>query len=159
MTSEPVSESGSEVRTGLSVIDRVMIAIVTVTLLTTCLLISAPRGTKTGYQDWRFESILLRIYGADDVSSLLDIVPDIRDVVQAGSVSVYIMEENEVIGRYLKPLVWDNAFLIHSDFSKYIAPLESHDFAASVARFWLGILAAVWLGALFGVWRIARSEG
>ena len=45
------------------------------------------------------------------------------------------MEENEVIGRYLKPLVWDNAFLAHSDFSKYIAPLESPDFAASVARF------------------------
>lgn len=83
----------------------------------------------------RFESILRRIYAADDVSSLLDIVPDIRDIVQAGSVSVYLMEENEVIGRYLKPLVWDNAFLIHSDFSKYIAPLEAPDFAASVARF------------------------
>lgn len=83
----------------------------------------------------RFESILRRIYGADDVSSLLDIVPDIRGIVQAGSVSVYIMEENEVIGRYLKPLVWDNAFLTHSDFSKYIAPLEAQDFAASVARF------------------------
>ena len=83
----------------------------------------------------RFESILRRIYGADDVSSLLDIVPDIRDVVQAGSVSVYIMEENEVIGRYLKPLFWDNAFLIHSDFSKFIAPLEAQDFAASVARY------------------------
>ena len=83
----------------------------------------------------RFESILRRIYGADDVSSLLDIVPDIRDIVQAGSVSVYITEENEIIGRYLKPLVWDNAFLTHSDFSKYIAPLEAQDFAASVARF------------------------
>ena len=83
----------------------------------------------------RFESVLRRIYGADDVSSLLDIVPDIRDIVQAGSVSVYIMEENEVIGRYLKPLVWDNAFLTHSDFSKYIAPLEAQDFAASVARY------------------------
>ncbi len=83
----------------------------------------------------RFESILRRIYGADDVSSLLDIVPDIRDIVQAESVSVYLMEENEVIGRYLKPLVWDNAFLIHSDFSKYIAPLEAQDFAASVARY------------------------
>jgi diguanylate cyclase (GGDEF)-like protein len=83
----------------------------------------------------RVETILRRIYGADDVSSLLDIVPDIRDIVRAGSVSVYIMEENEVIGRYLKPLVWDNAFLTHSDFSKYIAPLEAQDFAASVARF------------------------
>jgi hypothetical protein len=83
----------------------------------------------------RVETILRRIYGADDVSSLLDIVPDIRDIVRAGSVSVYIMEESEVIGRYLKPLVWDNAFLTHSDFSKYIAPLEAQDFAASVARF------------------------
>jgi diguanylate cyclase (GGDEF)-like protein len=83
----------------------------------------------------RFESILRRIYGADDVSSLLDIVPDIRDIVGAASVSVYIMEENEIIGRYLKPLVWDNAFLTHSDFSKYIAPLEAQDFAASVARY------------------------
>ena len=83
----------------------------------------------------RVETILRKIYGADDVNSLLDIVPDIRDIVQAESVSVYIMEENEVIGRYLKPLVWDNAFLAHSDFSKYIAPLEAQDFAASVARF------------------------
>ena len=83
----------------------------------------------------RVETILRRIYGADDVSTLLDIVPEIRDIVQAGSVSVYILEENEVFGRYLKPLVWDNAFLTHSDFSKYIAPLEAHDFAASVARF------------------------
>ncbi len=83
----------------------------------------------------RVESILRRIYGADDVSSLLDIVPEIRDIVQAESVSVYIMEESEVIGRYLKPLVWDNAFLTHSDFSKFIAPLGSQDFAASAARF------------------------
>jgi diguanylate cyclase (GGDEF)-like protein len=83
----------------------------------------------------RFETILRRIYGADDVNSLLDIVPDLRNIVQAASVSVYILEDNEVIGRYLKPLVWDNAFLIHSDFSKYIAPLESQDFAASVARY------------------------
>lgn len=90
----------------------------------------------------RFEALLRRIYGADDVSSLLDIVPDIRDIVQAASVSVYIMEENEAVGRYLKPLVWDNAFLTHSDFSRYIAPLEAQDFAASVARFGHDVNAA-----------------
>ena len=83
----------------------------------------------------RFETVLRRIYGADDVSSLLDIVPEIRDIVQAASVSVYLMEENDAVGRYLKPLVWDNAFLTHSDFSQYVAPLESQDFAASVARY------------------------
>lgn len=90
----------------------------------------------------RVEAILRRIYGADDVNSLLDIVPEIRDIVSAESVSVYIMEENDVIGRYLKPLVWDNAFLTHSDFSKFIAPLESQDFAASVARFGHDVSAA-----------------
>ena len=83
----------------------------------------------------RFESILRKIYGADDVSSLLDIVPEIRDIVQAESVTIYILEENEALGPFLKPLVWDNAFLAHSDFSKYIAPLEAQDFAASVAKF------------------------
>jgi diguanylate cyclase (GGDEF)-like protein len=83
----------------------------------------------------RIEAILRRIYGADDVSSLLDIVPEIRDIVQAGSASVYTVEENEVIGRYLKPLVWDGAFLPHSDFSKYITLVDSQDFAAIVARY------------------------
>jgi diguanylate cyclase (GGDEF)-like protein len=90
----------------------------------------------------RVESILRKIYGADDVSSLLDIVPEIRDIVQAESVTVYILEENDVIGPYLKPLVWDNAFLAHSDFSKYIAPLENQDFAATVARFGHGVCVA-----------------
>ncbi len=90
----------------------------------------------------KVESILRKIYGADDVSSLLDIVPEIRDIVQAESVTVYILEESEAIGPYLKPLVWDNAFLAHSDFSKYIAPLEAQDFAASVARFGHGISVA-----------------
>jgi diguanylate cyclase (GGDEF)-like protein len=83
----------------------------------------------------RVEAILRKIYGADDVSSLLDIVPDIRDIVQAASVTVYIIEENEVLGSFLKPLVWDNAFLAHSEFSRYVAPLDAQDFAASVARF------------------------
>ncbi|MBM3304477.1 MAG: diguanylate cyclase [Candidatus Aminicenantes bacterium] len=83
----------------------------------------------------RVEAVLRKIYGADDVSSLLDVVPDIRDIVQAASATVYIVEENETLGRYLKPLVWDSSFLSHSEFSKYVAPLDAQDFAASVARF------------------------
>lgn len=83
----------------------------------------------------RIETLLRKIYAADDVSALLDVVPEIRDIVQAESVTVYILEENDIIGRYLKPLFWDNAFLAHSDFSRFIAPLEADDFAASVARF------------------------
>jgi len=83
----------------------------------------------------RVEAVLRKIYGADDVSSLLDVVPDIRDIVRAASATVYIVEENETLGRYLKPLVWDSSFLSHSEFSKYVAPLDSQDFASSVARF------------------------
>ncbi|MFO7732882.1 MAG: diguanylate cyclase [Candidatus Aminicenantes bacterium] len=83
----------------------------------------------------RVEAVLRKIYGADDVSSLLDVVPDVRDIVQAASATVYIVEENETLGRYLKPLVWDSSFLSHSEFSRYIAPLDAQDFAASVARF------------------------
>ena len=83
----------------------------------------------------RIESILRKIYAADDISSLLDILPDIRDIVKASSATVYIIEENELIGRYLKPLVWDNAYLSHADFSKYIALWDSQDFAATVARY------------------------
>ncbi len=83
----------------------------------------------------KVENILRKIYAADDVSSLLDIVPDIRELVQAGGITVYIIEENETLGKYLKPLVWDNTFPYHSDFSAYNAPLDSQDFAAAVARY------------------------
>jgi diguanylate cyclase (GGDEF)-like protein len=87
----------------------------------------------------RVEAILRKIYASDDVSSLLDILPDIRDIVRASSATVYIIEQNEVLGRYLKPLVWDNAYLSHAEFSKYIALWDSQDFAATVARFGQGI--------------------
>jgi diguanylate cyclase (GGDEF)-like protein len=89
----------------------------------------------------RIESILRKIYASDDVSSLLDILPDIRDIVHAASATFYIIEENEVLGRYLKPLVWDNAYLSHAEFSKYIALWEAQDFAATVARYGQGINA------------------
>ncbi len=81
----------------------------------------------------RIEGILRKIYEANDVSSLLDIVTDFKDIVQAGGATIYILEENEALGRYLKPLVWDDTFLTHSEFLKYVARLDSEDFAASVA--------------------------
>jgi diguanylate cyclase (GGDEF)-like protein len=87
----------------------------------------------------RIEAILRKIYASDDVNSLLDILPDIRDIVKAASATVYLIEENEVIGRYLKPLVWDNAYLTHAEFSKYIALWDAQDFAATVARYGQGI--------------------
>ncbi len=81
----------------------------------------------------RIERILRKIYEANDVSSLLDIVTDFKDIVQAGGATIYILDENETLGRYLKPLVWDDTFLTHSEFLKYVARLDSEDFAASVA--------------------------
>jgi len=83
----------------------------------------------------RIEAILRKIYAADDVNSLLDILPDIRDIVKAASATVYLIEENEILGRYLKPLVWDNAYLPHAEFSKYITLWDAQDFAAVAARY------------------------
>ena len=90
----------------------------------------------------RVEAILRKIYAADDVNSLLDILPDIRDIVKASSASVYIIEENEALGRYLKPLVWDNAYLSHAEFSKFIAPWDAQDFASTAARYGQAVSAA-----------------
>jgi diguanylate cyclase (GGDEF)-like protein len=83
----------------------------------------------------RVERILRKIYAANDVSSLLDIITDIKEIVQAGGTTIYIMDKNESLGRYLKPLVWDDTFLTHTESSKYIALLDSQDFASAVARF------------------------
>jgi diguanylate cyclase (GGDEF)-like protein len=90
----------------------------------------------------QIESTLRKIYAADDVSTLLDIMPDIKDIVQASGTTVYVVEESETLGRYLKPVVWDNTFPSHADFSKYMAPLDSQDFAAAVARFGQEIVVA-----------------
>lgn len=82
----------------------------------------------------RFEGLLRKLYAADDVSVLLDMVADIKDLVEATSLSLYILEGNKSLGRYLKPLVWDDSFLAHADFSRHIALLPSQDFASHVAR-------------------------
>jgi diguanylate cyclase (GGDEF)-like protein len=82
----------------------------------------------------KIEDILRRIYIAGDVSSLLDTVSDIKELVQASGFTFYVLDENETLGKYLKPLVWDDAFLSHPDFSKYIALLDSADFASMVVR-------------------------
>jgi len=82
----------------------------------------------------KIEYTLKKLYIANDITSLLDIVDDIKEIVQARSISLYILDENETIGKYIKPLVWDDAILSHPDFSKHIVLIDSHDFAASVAR-------------------------
>ncbi len=82
----------------------------------------------------KFENILRKLYAANDVNNLLDIVFDIKDLVRASGISLYVLEESETMGKYLKPLVWDDAFLAHADFAKHIALFLAQDFAATVAR-------------------------
>jgi diguanylate cyclase (GGDEF)-like protein len=82
----------------------------------------------------KIEDILRKIYMANDVSSLLDMVADIKELIQASGITFYIIDKNETLGKYLKPLVWDDAFLSQPEFSKYIALLDSADFAAQVVR-------------------------
>jgi len=83
----------------------------------------------------KIEKILRKLYTANDVSSLLDIVSDIKEIVLAQGISFYIIDKNESLGKYLKPLVWDDAFLSPPDYSKYSVLIDSQDFAASAARF------------------------
>ncbi|NLE59031.1 MAG: hypothetical protein GX616_11765 [Planctomycetes bacterium] len=61
MTSEPAPVSDGSGRPRASVFDRITIAIVAVCLATTCLLISATHGSKTGYQEWGPGSVLRNI--------------------------------------------------------------------------------------------------
>ena len=83
----------------------------------------------------KLEEILKNLYTANDVTNFLDIVHDIREIVHAKGISLYILEENNALGKYLKPLVWDDAFLSHPDFPKHIVLMDSQDFAASTARY------------------------
>jgi len=82
----------------------------------------------------RFEELLRKLYGADDVSVLLDIGADIKALIGARAMSLYILEENDSLGRFLKPLIWEDAYLVHADFSRHIALWAAPDFAAHVAR-------------------------
>ncbi len=82
----------------------------------------------------RIENTLKKLYMANDVTSLLDIVYDIKEIVRAEGISIYILDENETLGKFLKPLVWDDAFLTHPEFSKHFVLLDAEDFAAYAAR-------------------------
>lgn len=82
----------------------------------------------------KIQIILKKIYAAEDVSSLLDCVHDIKDIIKAQSLTFYILDESETLGKYLKPLVFDDAFLTHPDFVRYNVPLTGDDFAAYAAR-------------------------
>jgi diguanylate cyclase (GGDEF)-like protein len=82
----------------------------------------------------QFEDIIRNLYAATDVSNLLDTIPQIQKILRAGSISLYILEDNDTLGTFLKPLVWDRSYLTHADFTRHVALLPSTDFAANVAR-------------------------
>jgi diguanylate cyclase (GGDEF)-like protein len=82
----------------------------------------------------RIEDILKKLYMANDVTSLLDIVCDIKEIVQAKGISIYILDENETLGKFLKPAVWDNSFLDHPEFSKHFVLIDAQDYAAYATR-------------------------
>lgn len=83
----------------------------------------------------KIEKILRNLYNANDVTRLLDTVYDIKDIVQARGITIYIIDKNEKLGKYLKPLVWNDIFIIHKDFSQYTASINDQDFAAISARY------------------------
>jgi len=79
----------------------------------------------------KVEDILKRLYTANDITSLIDIVFDIKEIVRSEGISIYLLDENENIGKFLKPLVWNDTILSYPDFTKSIVPLIALDFAAS----------------------------
>ena len=47
----------------------------------------------------RIEKVLRKIYAANDVSSLLDIIADIKDIVQAGGATIYVLDDERDAGQ------------------------------------------------------------
>lgn len=82
----------------------------------------------------KIENILKKLYTANDITTLLDIVYDIKEIVEAKGISLYILEKSETMGSFLKPLVWNDTILSHPDISKHLVLIDSHDYAAFVAR-------------------------
>jgi len=74
--------------------------------------------------------ILKQLYIANDVTNFVDIAHDIKELVSAQSISIYILDENETLGKFLKPLVWDDHILSHPEISEHNVLIDSMDFAA-----------------------------
>ncbi|MFW6140880.1 MAG: diguanylate cyclase [Acidobacteriota bacterium] len=82
----------------------------------------------------KIETLLKKLYIANDVTSLIDTIYEIKELINASGTTIYILEENHSSRKYLKPLVWDDSILSHVDFTKHIVRLNEDDFAAKSAR-------------------------
>ena len=82
----------------------------------------------------KIETLLKKLYMANDVTSLIDTISDIKELINASGTTIYILEETRSSDKYLKPLVWDDSILSHVDFTKHIVRLNDDDFAAQSAR-------------------------
>ena len=82
----------------------------------------------------KIEAILKKLYTAADFNSLLGIIYDAKELIQASGISIYLQEEIETQGTFLKPVVWDDAILSPPDFIKHIVPIDSNDVAAMAGR-------------------------
>jgi len=78
----------------------------------------------------KIENLLIKLYRANDITSLIDIVFDIKDLVQARGISFYIIDKNGTRREYLKPLIWNNHIPSHEDLNDLSVSLDSKDFAA-----------------------------
>ena len=87
----------------------------------------------------KIEKIIKKLHTSNDVTSLLDIIYDAKDIIKAQGISMYLIEHSETQGVYLKPLVWNNSIISHPDYSKHSVMANSHDLAAIVVRNGQGI--------------------
>ncbi len=85
------------------------------------------------------EGIIRKIYSANDVGSLLGVVPEIKELLEARGLTIYLIEENETLGKHLKPIIWDDTFITHPETFRYVARMEAPDFASAVATYGLEI--------------------
>lgn len=85
------------------------------------------------------EDIIRKIYSANDVGSLLGVVPEIKELLEARGLTIYLIEENETLGKHLKPIIWDDTFITHPETFRYVARMKAPDFASAVATYGLEI--------------------
>ncbi len=87
----------------------------------------------------KIEHILKKLHTANDVTRLLDIILNVKNIIGSEGISIYLIEKNDSKAVFLKPLVWNNTILSHPEYSKNMVSLDAQDLSAEVARSGRGI--------------------